>query len=382
MAPPAPPHAFRRLFPAAVSAVTAGLLACTGISCMKPPAAERGVVPPTTWPRATPAQAGLDPDELEAFRRRMEGHGCVIHQGRLVFEWGDATRRRDVASAVKPLYTHLLLAAVAGGRIPSLDEKVARWEPRLAALNADRGFPGRAITWRHLANQISGYGLAERPGEAFAYNDYQMALFADLLVTGVYGTPWEDADAQVLGPWFSAPLGCEDHPSLLAFGPDDRPGRLMISPRDFARFGQLYLQRGRWGGRQVLPAALAVMAVTEPLPADFPRAGKEPGEMLPGQRSIGSRKIPDNQAEHAASYSWLWWVNGIDEAGRRRWPDAPADTFATLGDWGRHGVAIMPSLGLVASWHDGAPHTPAAENAAFKHLARAAGWRAETKPAP
>ena len=57
------------------------------------------------------------------------------------------SRRADVASAVKPWYTHFLLKALEDGKISSLDEKVSRWEPRIEAINVDLGHKDRRVTW-------------------------------------------------------------------------------------------------------------------------------------------------------------------------------------------------------------------------------------------
>lgn len=323
------------------------------------------------WPAALPGSVGMLEDRLKAYGEFVGGRGCVVRCGKLVYTWGDAHRRGDVASAAKPFLSHLLFKALEEGRIPGLEEKVSRWEPRLRELNPGLGHKDGGICWRHLANQVSCYGVAEQPGTAFCYNDWQMALFADLLFNGVYGVGWSRVDEQVLHPLLTDALGCEDDPTLLAFGEGDRPGRLAISPRDFARFGQLYLQRGRWGGGQLLREDLALTAVSSPLPADLPRAGNVAAEMLPDARSVGSRQIPDNQTEHFGSYSWLWWVNGVDRDGRRHWPDAPTNTFAALGHGGMRGMVVMPGLELVASWNDSGIDSPQKENEAFRLLVRA-----------
>jgi hypothetical protein len=90
--------------------------------------------------------------------------------------------------------------------------------------------------------------------------------------------------------------------------------------------------------------------------------------MLPGQRSLGSRKIPDNQTPHFGSYSFLWWVNGTEASGRRHWPDAPTNVFAALGHGGIRGLAVFPDLDLVVSWNDASTDNPAKENEAFRLL--------------
>ena len=102
----------------------------------------------------------------------------------------------------------------------------------------------------------------------------------------------------------------------------------ILSPRDFARFGLLYLRGGRWGDRQLLPREAVRRAVASPLPADLPRTAGKKADMLPGQRSIGGS---NNQTDHHGSYSYLWWTNGVDREGKRNWPGVPADAYAALG---------------------------------------------------
>ncbi|MHC4440947.1 MAG: hypothetical protein ACYS3S_26665, partial [Planctomycetota bacterium] len=152
----------------------------------------------------------------------------------------------------------------------------------------------------HCANQISCYGLAEAPGTAYAYNDWQMALFWDTLFQKVYGVGFKTVDAEVLHPMLTDKLQCQDNPTFMAFGTGDRAGRTAISTRDFARFGLLYLRKGKWKDEQLLSPEYATMAVTNPVPNSIRRAGDVAADMIPGQRSIGSRQIPDNQCEHAS----------------------------------------------------------------------------------
>lgn len=325
---------------------TAALLAMTATAA---PAALPTTQPAKHWATTRPADAGLDATSLDRFRDAIGGRGCIVRHGYMVCTWGDASKAGDVASAAKPVYSHLLLRAVVDGRIPSLDEAVVRHEPRLGELNADLGFKDRRITWRHLANQTSCYGVSENPGEAYDYSDPQMALFWDLLFTKVYDGTWDTVDEKVLRPMLADAIGCEDRPTFMAFGTKNRPGRLAISPRDFCRFGLLQLQRGRWGDRQLLDEKLAVMAVTSPLSNDIRRTADKKAAMLPGQRSIGGG---NNMTDHFGSYSFLWWTNGIDREGKRHWPDLPTDAYAALGHGGKRGLLVVPSLHLVASWND------------------------------
>src|SRR5262245_14936580 len=97
-----------------------------------PDVAAQPVFPGKTWAARTPAEAGLDPESLQAFRQYVGGRGCVIRHGFLVYSWGDVARRADVASAFKPVLAHLLFWALQIGRLPSLDDPVSKFEPGLA----------------------------------------------------------------------------------------------------------------------------------------------------------------------------------------------------------------------------------------------------------
>jgi CubicO group peptidase (beta-lactamase class C family) len=323
------------------------------------------VFPGKDWATRKPEALGLDAAALTRFYEAVGGRGCVVRHGCLAGSWGDAARPGDVASAAKPVYAHFLWKALEEKKIPGLDEAVVKYRPALAGLNKALGFKDRRITWRHLATQTSCYGVAERPGEAFDYSDYQMALFWDLLFGEVYRAAPERVDALVLRPELVDGLGCQDRVSMLAFGSKDRPGRLSISPRDFARFGQLYLREGAWAGKRLLPAAVVRRATGTPLGNALPRTKGRKAEMLPGQRSIGGG---NNQTDHLGSYSYLWWTNGIDRAGGRHWPDLPEDAYAALGHGGRRGLLVVPSLDLVASWNDARIDGRASENRVLRLL--------------
>ena len=308
--------------------------------------------PGTEWTTKSPGQAGLNAEKLKELSDYAGGFGCLVRHGYMVYTWGDAGRRKDVASAAKPLYAHFLFKAVEDGRIFSFDERLSKWQPRLNLINKNLGYKDSNISWRHCANQISCYGLAEAPGAAFAYNDWQMSLFWDTLFQKVYGANFETVDTKVFHPMLTDKLQCQDNPTFMAFGTGDRPGRLAISPRDFARFGLLYLRKGKWKDEQLISREYATMAVTSPVPNSIRRAGKIAADMIPGQRSIGSKRIPDNQCEHAGSYSWLWWTNGIDSEGVRHWPDVPVDTYGCFGHGGLRAMVVLPSLDLIVSWND------------------------------
>jgi CubicO group peptidase (beta-lactamase class C family) len=242
------------------------LIAATAL--LEPPG---GTYPAATWQTKSPADVAMHAAKLHALAHYVGGRGCVVRHGYLVRTWGDAAKRADVASACKPWFSHFLFRAIEAGRIDSVDEPVVRFEPRLGDLNAALGFKDGKIRWRDLACQTSCYGVREPPGEAFDYTAWQMALFLDTLFLQVYDAALQTVDARVLHAQLTGPLECEDNPTFMAFGVTERPGRLAISPRDFARFGLLYLRKGNWNGKQLISAAHVAMGVTSPLPNSIPR---------------------------------------------------------------------------------------------------------------
>ena len=336
-----------------IKILLAGLFVCTWTPIIEVRSEQTApVYPGKKWATKKPKEVGLNVKMLKELSDYAGGSGCIVRHGVMVYTWGNASRRRDVASAAKPFYAHFLFKALEDGKISSLDERINTWEPRLNRINKELDYKDRGITWRHCANQISCYGLAEAPGTAYAYNDWQMALFWDALFLKVYRARFETVDAEVFHPMLTDLLQCQDNPTLMAFGVKDRPGRVGISPRDFARFGLLYLRKGRWKDEQLISRERAVMAVTNPLPNSIPRAGNKAADMIPGQRSIGSKRIPDNQCDHVGSYSWLWWTNGVDRNGARHWPDVPVDTYGCFGHGGLRAMVVLPGLDMIISWND------------------------------
>ncbi len=341
-----------------------------------PAAAQQTTTPGATWTSKTPAETGLDPAKLDAVRTYLGGRGFVSRYGYQVYTWGDPAARGDIASAAKPFYSHFLFKAIEESRLANVDVKANTIEPCLNNLNAGLGFKDRNITFRHLANQTSCYQVRENPGAAYCYNDWQMALFWDAIFLKVYGATFSNVDADVLRPKLATPIGCQDNPTFMAFGTGDRPGRVGISPRDHARFGLLYLRKGDWNGTRLLSVQNSTTAVTNPLPNSIPQSASQLAEMCPAQRSIGSTSQPDNQTDHKGSYSWLWWVNGVDRNGARLWADAPLNVHAALGHAnGKRGMAVMPTQEIVIAWNDTTldqrPSSPHPLNEVFKLLVQA-----------
>ena len=93
------------------------------------------VYPGRTWQIKRPDEVGLDELKLKQMSDYAGGFGCVVKGGCMVYTWGDPSRSKDVASAVKPLYTHFLIKAIESGKLKGFDDRVSRFEPRLKSLS-------------------------------------------------------------------------------------------------------------------------------------------------------------------------------------------------------------------------------------------------------
>jgi CubicO group peptidase (beta-lactamase class C family) len=146
------------------------------------------------------------------------------------------------------------------------------------------------------------------------------------------------------------PLQFEDRYTFEAFGPGDRPGRLAISVRDFARFGLLYLRNGKWGEKQLIDPKFIRLALDSPLPPNFQRTSGKEAQMLPKQRSIGGTR--NITPAGPGFYSFNWWLNRTNQLGQRLFVDAPADTCVASGHGGMRMLWLIRSLDIVVVWND------------------------------
>jgi CubicO group peptidase (beta-lactamase class C family) len=272
-------------------------------------------------------QRSLD-QHLEANRAR----GMVIlHEGRIVHEWyaenTDETTRFTSWSVAKSVTSTLVGLAVSDGAIGSLDDPIERYLP--AAVGT--GYEG--VTVRQALQMSSGVAFTEvysdgkadviryftetmilnrkraneealdfprvrPPGTRFKYNP----AVSQVLGAVVHAATGRSLSA-LLEEWIWRPLGMEHDASWLL----DREGPtgmemsgccLNMALRDWARFGQLFLQDGVWGGDRILPAGWVAEA-TRPS-ADHLLFPDNPESTLPEERGY--------------QYQWWWLGDGVYSA--------------------------------------------------------------------
>jgi CubicO group peptidase (beta-lactamase class C family) len=289
------------------------------------------VYPGTSWTQRTPAAVGLNVTKLGELRTATGNlAGVVVRDGYLVYTWGNPVGKFDWASSAKPVVSTLLLFAVKEGKLPSVDARLsAFWNLRSA---------DQTMTFRHLANMTSGYALPENPGPRWGYNDYAISLYVKTLFPKVFK---QKPDVVARGTNRLGPLQFQDG---AIFGTTRGGYGLYTSPRDFARIGWFWLNKGNWRGTQLLPVSYFNTFMKTQVPANMPRTAGGPIDdyLFVGSSGGGTNQDFPGQGR----YGFNWWFNPHHVT----WPEAPVDTIMTLGHRCKENMAIIPRLRLVVAW--------------------------------
>ncbi|MCA9101168.1 MAG: serine hydrolase [Planctomycetales bacterium] len=297
--------------------------------------AEETAYPGASWETRSPDEVGLDTAKLQAFAKAVGGDGVVIRDGYLVASWGDAMRHGDWASAAKPVLSTLLLFAVQEHRIDSVDDPLRPWVQRRLP-GKDLIEKDRTITFRHLADMTSGYRRAEPPGTHWAYNDSAIALYVHMTVA-----VWEMTPNQAVLRCL-APLEFEDGDIFASRGGNG----VSASPRDFARIGWFWLNRGNWRGEQLLRRDLFDDHCRPDVPVDLPRTKADGVDYLSVGTTGGG---PDQSEDGPGVYGFNWWFNAVGPDGQRFMPHLPDDAYQADGHWGKECMLIIPSQRMVVA---------------------------------
>jgi CubicO group peptidase (beta-lactamase class C family) len=165
----------------------------------------------------------------------------------------------------------------------------------------------------HSASAVAlAMPLIHSPGQHFAYSSGTTNLLARYLVDHLGGS---QAAVDFLYRDFLQPLGMrnttlEPDPSGVFVG----SSYVYASARDWARLGQLLLERGSLNGRRLLSESWVDRAILPNVTLNDPR------------------------------YGYQLWLNGGGDS--LRWPDLPADAYAMTGNRSQV-VMMVPSAGLV-----------------------------------
>jgi CubicO group peptidase (beta-lactamase class C family) len=236
---------------------------------------------PSSLPRSTPADQGVDPAAILSFldaveaRPDIEMHSLMmVRHGRVVAEgwWAPySAGRPHLLYSLSKSFTSTAAAFAQAEGLLDLDDTVVSHFAEFAADITDPR--SRSVQVRHVASMASGHTremLGEaiardphepvrgfllippdrEPGTVFAYSQPCTYTLASIIQRNA-GMPL----TRYLRPRLFDPLGI-GHVGWQTFPPGREQGFSGLHARteDVAKLGLLYLQRGQWEGAQLIPA--------------------------------------------------------------------------------------------------------------------------------
>ena len=212
---------------------------------------------------------------LAAAKELPRLHSLIVsRRGEVILEryynGARATRAANVKSVSKSVVSALVGIAIDRRLIPGVETPIATWFPEL---KNDRDEAKRAITVEDLLTMRSGlestsnrnYGawvqsgnwvqhalrrpLFATPGTVMQYSTGNSHLLSAILSTATRSSTWRFANDALGKPLGFALARWPQDPQGVYFGGND----MLMTPRQMLAFGELYLNRGRVGGVQIVP---------------------------------------------------------------------------------------------------------------------------------
>lgn len=292
------------------------------------------------WSRSTPADQGMRADKLDSALAQAQTlkfvDGLVIIRNSYIvsekyYNGFTASQPHDTKSVSKSFLSALFGIALQQGIVDSLDEKVLVYFPEFVAPQMD---PRKhLITLRHLLTMRMGIDdeannstrvyptgnwlktiwelpLLNDPGQRMLYSTFQTHLLAVILAKASGMNTFDlmkklltDPMAITLDHWMQDPQGWY-------YG----GGGMHFTPREMAALGQMYLNKGKLHGKQIVPR-------------DWVEFSLQPSTQFQ-PNSWGSWKN--------YNYAWLWWLGEMNDQ----------DLFLAYG-WGGQFIACFPALHLI-----------------------------------
>jgi CubicO group peptidase (beta-lactamase class C family) len=242
--------------------------------------------PTRGWRTASPESQGVDSEALaQAIDAARKGgvniHSLlVVRNGYLVAEAYfypyDGKRPHDLASVTKSITGTLVGQAIVDGKIPSVaqpalsffaERKVANRDERKERVTVEhlltmsscldcKSKGGEPTLWEmHTQPDWTQFmldlAMVGEPGSNFVYCSGGMHLLSSLISRATGMNEEAYARRRLFGPLGITDIQWPVDPQKVNHG----FGNLHLLPRDMAKLGWLFLNHGKWDGKQVVPAA-------------------------------------------------------------------------------------------------------------------------------
>ncbi len=231
---------------------------------------------------STPEAEGLDTEALMKVYAKAQDmtylHSLlVLRRGKLVaeryFNGYTIYATDNVRSVSKSILSALVGIALQRGHLKSVDQNLATLLPDI--VSETRYTDKIPVTLKHLLTMNSGLAsmrrntyrtwvqsenwvthildkpLAWTPGAGFSYSTGDSHLVAVALAKAVGTTTFKFAQKHLFKPLDIRLTAWKTDPQGYSHGGNN----MFLTPRDMAKFGLLYLNKGKYKGRQVVPSA-------------------------------------------------------------------------------------------------------------------------------
>lgn len=256
----------------------------------------------------------------------------VITHGKVVLADGALAEPIIVASVRKSLLSALYGIAIQEKKI-ALDAPISRYgiTDDVALSEAERATPVRALLEARSGIYIPASAetakmKADRPargshpaGTFWYYNNWDFNVLGDIYQRATSKPVFTAFAARIAEPICMQDFDRYRDVEYLydPLAPRFPAYHIALSARDLARFGMLYLNKGRWGDRQIVPAAWIAQSTTRVADTDM-------------------------QVPLLGSYGYLWWLPKPDGG----LPDVLEGSFTASGVGGQM-MTVIPKLDTV-----------------------------------
>lgn len=228
-----------------------------------------------TLPYAEPGESGLRAEALSKLEstlaKRKFKTVVVARGGKIAWEWHESGRDAigPLFSCTKSVLSALIGIAISEGKLAGINRQIAECLPsssyrpeheaitlaHLLTMTAGIDWPDFDKPYRELraaadpVAYVLGRPLVHPPGRAFAYNSGGSHLLSAALTAATGQTALDYARDKLF-----LPLGFRGAKWTERGGVNEGGTGLQLHAHDLVKFGQLFLQEGRWEGRRLLPA--------------------------------------------------------------------------------------------------------------------------------